>query len=58
MPSSSFGCSSLTSSSTVLMRLAEAAHLVYITNIRDSDIIAIEMRVKYCINAITVAAED
>ena len=34
-------------------RFAEAAHFVYITKIRESDIIAMEIRVKYCIKAIT-----
>jgi copper chaperone CopZ len=40
------------------MRFAEAAHFVYMTNILDRDIIAIEMSVKYCINAITSAVEE
>ena len=40
------------------MRLALAAHLVYITNILDSDIIAIDISVKYCINARTEVTDD
>ena len=58
VPSSGTVLSSLYSSITFEIRLAEAAHLVYITNIRESDIIAIEISVKYCINAITVVAEE
>ena len=37
---------------------ADAAHFVYITNIRDIAIIDIEISVKYCINAITDAVAD
>ena len=40
------------------MRLADAAHLVCITKIRVTDIIAIEMSVKYCMNAITVSGSE
>ena len=40
------------------MRFADAAHFVYITNILERDIIAMEMSVKYCMNAITVVAEE
>ena len=58
MPSSGSCSSSSTLSITVEIRLAEAAHLVYMTNIRERDIIAMEIKVKYCINAITVVAED
>ena len=43
---------------TSAIRLADAALLVYITNILVTDIIAVDMRVKYCMNAITVSGSD
>lgn len=40
------------------IRLAEAELLVYIIKILVTDIMAMEMRVKYCIKAMTVSGSD
>ena len=43
---------------TSIILLADAALFEYITNILVTVIIAIEISVKYCINAITVSGSD
>ena len=55
---SSKTASSFLQSKTAPILLAEAAHFVNIIKILESDIIAIEISVKYCIKAITVAGDD